>query len=127
MKTRNSHGLLQLGWEALAYCQCASALISGNKALLVSVDLIGEKNQVILEYKVIADYVMNTVYTTMLIDNYSKCMVFGRKKKIIIIQIESHIVGKKTEKKKTHTQEKKKKKIRKIKNKIDNEKKNYNE
>ena len=49
MKTRNSHGLLQLGWEALAYCQCASALISGNKALLVSLDLIGEKNQVILE------------------------------------------------------------------------------
>ena len=53
MKTRNSHGLLQLGWEALAYCQCASALISGNKALFVSVDLIGEKNQVILEYIVI--------------------------------------------------------------------------
>ena len=50
MKTRNSHGLLQLGREALAYCQCASALISRNKALLVSVDLIGEKNQVILEY-----------------------------------------------------------------------------
>ena len=37
MKTRNSHGLLQLGREALAYCQCASALISGNKALFVSV------------------------------------------------------------------------------------------
>ena len=53
MKTRNSHGLLQLGREALAYCQCASALISGNKALLVSVDLIGEKNQVILEYTII--------------------------------------------------------------------------
>ena len=51
MKTRNSHGLLQLGREALAYCQCASALISGNKALFVSVDLIGEKNQVILEYR----------------------------------------------------------------------------
>ena len=50
MKTRNSHGLLQLGREALAYCQCASALISGNKALFVSVDLIGEKNQVILEF-----------------------------------------------------------------------------
>ena len=50
MKTRNSHGLLQLGREALAYCQCGSALISGNKALFVSVDLIGEKNQVILEY-----------------------------------------------------------------------------
>ena len=50
MKTRNSHGLLQLGREALAYCQCASALLSGNKALFVSVDLIGEKNQVILEY-----------------------------------------------------------------------------
>ena len=33
----------------MAYCQCASALISGNKALFVSVDLIGEKNQVILE------------------------------------------------------------------------------
>ena len=49
MKTRNSHGLLQLGREALAYYQCASALISGNKALFVSVDLIGEKNQVILE------------------------------------------------------------------------------
>ena len=47
---KNSHGLLQLGREALAYCQCASALISGNKALLVSVDLIGEKNQVILEW-----------------------------------------------------------------------------
>ena len=53
MKTRNSHGLLQLGWEALAYCQCASALISGNKALFVSVDLIGEKSQVILEYVLI--------------------------------------------------------------------------
>ena len=26
------------------------------------------------QYKVIADHVMNTVYTTMLIDNYSKCM-----------------------------------------------------
>ena len=50
MKTRNSHGLLQLGRGALAYCQCASALISGNKALFVSVDLIGEKNQVILEF-----------------------------------------------------------------------------
>ena len=49
MKTRNTHGLLQLGREALAYCQCASALILGNKALFVSVDLIGEKNQVILE------------------------------------------------------------------------------
>ena len=49
MKTRNSHGLLQFGREALAYCQCPSALISGNKALFVSVDLIGEKNQVILE------------------------------------------------------------------------------
>ena len=53
MKTRNSHGLLQLGREALAYCQCASALISGNKALLVSVDLIGEKNKVILELAII--------------------------------------------------------------------------
>ena len=52
MKTRNSHGLLQLGREALAYCQCASALILGNKALFVSVDLIGEKNQVILEIAV---------------------------------------------------------------------------
>ena len=52
MKTRNSHGLLQLGREALAYCQCASALISRNKALLVSVDLIGEKNQVILEFAI---------------------------------------------------------------------------
>ena len=50
MKTRNSHSLLQLGREALAYCQCTSALISGNKTLFVSVDLIGEKNQVILEY-----------------------------------------------------------------------------
>ena len=49
MKTRNSHGLLQLhvGWEALAYCQC---LYRENKALFVSVDLIGEKNQVILEF-----------------------------------------------------------------------------
>ena len=55
MKTRNSHGLLQLGREALAYCQCASALISGNKALFVSVDLIGEKNQVILEYTIIRE------------------------------------------------------------------------
>ena len=53
MKTRNSHGLLQLGREALAYCQCASALISGNKALFVSVDLIGEKNPVILEFNII--------------------------------------------------------------------------
>ena len=55
MKTRNSHGLLQLGREALAYCQCASALILGNKALLVSVDLIGEKNQVILEYLILPE------------------------------------------------------------------------
>ena len=48
MKTRNSHGLPQLhvGREALAYCQC---LYRENKALLASVDLIGEKNQVILE------------------------------------------------------------------------------
>ena len=46
MKTRNSHGLLQLGREALAYCQC---LYRENKALFVSVDLIGKKNQVILE------------------------------------------------------------------------------
>ena len=48
MKTRNSQGLLQLhvGREALAYCQC---LYRENKALFVSVDLIGEKNQVILE------------------------------------------------------------------------------
>ena len=53
MKTRNTHGLLQLGREALAYCQCASALISGNKAPLVSVELIGEKNQVILELGII--------------------------------------------------------------------------
>ena len=52
MKTRNSHGFLQLGREALAYCQCASGLISGNKALFVSVDLIGEKNKVKLEYDV---------------------------------------------------------------------------
>ena len=45
---KNSHGLLQLnvGREALAYCQC---LYRENKALFVSVDLIGEKNQVILE------------------------------------------------------------------------------
>ena len=49
MKTRNSHGLLQLhvGREALAHCQC---LYQENKALFVSVDLIGEKNQVIFEY-----------------------------------------------------------------------------
>ena len=47
---KNENKILQLGREALAYCQCASALISGNKALLVSVDLIGEKNQVILEF-----------------------------------------------------------------------------
>ena len=56
MKTRNSHGLLQLGREALAYCQCASALISGNKALVASVDLIREKNQVILELTIINVY-----------------------------------------------------------------------
>ena len=56
MKTRNSHGLLQLGREALAYCQCASALISGNKALFVSVDLIGEKNQVILEFHILPNF-----------------------------------------------------------------------
>ena len=43
------HRAAKLGREALAYCQCASALISGNKALFVSVDLIGGKNQVILE------------------------------------------------------------------------------
>ena len=49
MKTRNSHGLLQLGREALAYCQC---LYRENKALFVSVDLIGEKNQVILELSI---------------------------------------------------------------------------
>ena len=50
MKTRNSHGLLQLGREVLAYCQC---LYRENKALFVSVDLIGEKNQVILEYRIV--------------------------------------------------------------------------
>ena len=49
---------------------------------------------------------MNTVYTTMLIDNYSKCMVLYKKKKIILIQTERHIVGKMAEK--THTLEKKK-------------------
>ena len=58
MKTRNSHGLLQLGREALAYCQCASALISGNKALFVSVDLIGEKNQVILELLINREHIV---------------------------------------------------------------------
>ena len=54
MKTRNSHGLLQLhvGREALAYCQC---LYRENKALFVSVDLIGEKNQVILELLIFLD------------------------------------------------------------------------
>ena len=62
MKTRNSHGLLQLGWEALAYCQCASALILGNKALLVSVDLIGEKNQVILEYMIFHKELVASLY-----------------------------------------------------------------
>ena len=62
MKTRNSHGLLQLGREALAYCQCASALISRNKALLVSVDLIGEKNQVILELKLTVDLHFNKLW-----------------------------------------------------------------
>ena len=51
MKTRYSHGLLQLyvGREALAYCQC---LYRENKALFASVDLIGEKNQVILELRI---------------------------------------------------------------------------
>ena len=47
MTTRNSHGLLQLGREALAN---ASKFYRANNALFVSVDLIGEKNQVILEY-----------------------------------------------------------------------------
>ena len=61
MKTRNSHGLLQLGREALAYCQCASALISGNKALFVSVDLIGEKNQVILELYIIYEVIIEII------------------------------------------------------------------
>ena len=46
MKTRNSQGLLQLGREALAYCQY---IYRANNAMFVSVDLIGEKNQVILE------------------------------------------------------------------------------
>ena len=69
-QTRNSHGLLQLGREALAYCQCASALISGNKALFVSVDLIGEKNQVILEYvtkvhwSILISYAIGYIYWT---------------------------------------------------------------
>ena len=66
MKTRNSHGLLQLGREALAYCQCASALISGNKALFVSVDLIGEKNQVILEFNIM---ICNAVIQNVLLSN----------------------------------------------------------
>ena len=66
MKTRNSHGLLQLGREALAYCQCASALISGNKALFVSVDLIGEKNQVILELIIIGFFFVVNVRTFIL-------------------------------------------------------------
>ena len=68
MKTRNSHGLLQLGREALAYCQCASALISGNKALFVSVDLIGEKNQVILEF--ILRSMTSSEYTIIIKDVY---------------------------------------------------------
>ena len=70
MKTRNSHGLLQLGREALAYCQCASALISGNKALFVSVDLIGENNQVILEY---------IIYINLVLVNNDKITVCGKK------------------------------------------------
>ena len=47
-ENKKSHDLLQLhvGREALAYCQC---LYREKKALFVSVVLIGEKNQVILE------------------------------------------------------------------------------
>ena len=78
MKTRNSHGLLQLGREALAYCQCASALISGNKALFVSVDLIGEKNQVILEYR-ITSYQRATSLLLLFIsegEGFSFCLLF---------------------------------------------------
>ena len=56
MKTRNSHGLLQLGREALAYCQC---LYRENKALFVSVDLIGEKNQVILQYWIMLENIVS--------------------------------------------------------------------
>ena len=76
MKTRNSHGLLQLRREALAYCQCASALISGNKALFVSVDLIGEKNQVILEYNILNSHVDYIQYQTISFHHISQTHVF---------------------------------------------------
>ena len=72
MKTRNSHGLLQLGREALAYCQCASALISGNKALFVSVDLIGEKNQVILEFLIMVTVIITSSLTFTLLLEYCR-------------------------------------------------------
>ena len=76
MKTRNSHGLPQLGREALAYCQCASALISGNKALFASVDLIGEKNQVILEFVLFRHLVKKFVYLTVQVN--LKCLWYNR-------------------------------------------------
>ena len=61
MKTRNSHGLLQLhlGREALSYCQC---LYRENKALFMSVDLIGEKNQVILEFPISYSSTPSSIY-----------------------------------------------------------------
>ena len=51
---------------------------------------------------------MNTVYTTMLIDNYSKCMVFGRKKDNNNPNWKSHS-RKKDRKKHTHRKRRKKK------------------
>ena len=74
MKTRNSHGLLQLGREVLAYCQCASALISGNKALFVFVDLIGEKNQVILEFGITNTSVQNFAIQISSVKTVPKCL-----------------------------------------------------
>ena len=44
---------LHVGREALAYCQC---LYRENKVLFASVDLIGENNQVILEYVIVICY-----------------------------------------------------------------------
>ena len=51
MKTRHSHGLLQLGREPWL---TVSKSYRANNALFVSVDLIGEKNQVMLELSLVS-------------------------------------------------------------------------
>ena len=68
MTTRNSHGLLQLNGKPWL---TASKFYRANNALFVAVDLIGEKNQVILEL-MIKPYMRKAETLIDLIDIYRK-------------------------------------------------------